>query len=171
DTAVRVAGRELGAVRIDSGDVGVLARQAREQLDSLGAVDTRVVVSGDLDEHAIAALRAEPVDAYGVGTSVVTGSGAPTADMVYKLVAVDGHPVANRSTHKPSRGGRKAALRRHKPTGTATEEVVYPVDEPPDIGPHDRTLQIPLVRDGGLADDLPTLQDDRDRLRNGLVSL
>ena len=171
DTAVRVAGRELGAVRIDSGDVGVLARQAREQLDALGAVDTRVVVSGDLDEHAIAALRAEPVDAYGVGTSVVTGSGAPTAEMVYKLVAVDGNPVAKRSTHKPSRGGRKAALRRHKPTGTATEEVVYPVDEPPDIGPHDRTLQIPLVRDGGLADDLPTLQDDRDRLRNGLVSL
>ncbi len=76
-TAVRVAGPELGAIRIDSGDLGVLARQAREQLDALGAKDTRIVVSGDLDEHAIAALRAEPVDAYGVGTSVVTGSGAP----------------------------------------------------------------------------------------------
>ena len=78
--AVDVAGPDLGAVRIDSGDLGVLARQVREQLDSLGARNTRIVVSGDLDEFAIAALRAEPVDIYGVGTSVVTGSGAPTAD-------------------------------------------------------------------------------------------
>lgn len=171
ETAVRVAGPELGAVRIDSGDVGVLARQARQQLDSLGATDTRVVVSGDLDEHAIAALRAEPVDAYGVGTSVVTGSGAPTAEMVYKLVEVDGKPVAKRSTNKPSRGGRKAAIRRHKPTGTATEEVVHPAGEPPETGPHDRELQIPLIHGGRLAADLPTLEEDRGRLRKALVSL
>ena len=78
-TAVRIAGPKLGAVRIDSGDLGVLARQAREQLDALGATGTRIVVSGDLDEFAIAALAADPVDSYGAGTSVVTGSGAPTA--------------------------------------------------------------------------------------------
>src|SRR5690606_36050467 len=99
-TAIEVAGTGLGAIRIDSGDVGVLARQAREQLDALGATETKIVVSGDLDEYAIAALRAEPVDGYGVGTSLVTGSGAPTAGMVYKLVEVDGRPVAKRSTHK-----------------------------------------------------------------------
>lgn len=116
-TAVRVAGPQLGAIRIDSGDVGVLARQAREQLDSLGATGTRILVSGDLDEYAIATLRADPVDGYGVGTSVVTGSGAPAAGMVYKLVEVDGKPVAKRSQHKTSRGGRKAALRRHRETG------------------------------------------------------
>ena len=109
--AVEVAGTELGAVRIDSGDLGVLARQVREQLDGLGATKTRIVVSGDLDEFAIAALRAEPVDIYGVGTSVVTGSGAPTASMVYKLVEVDGIPVEKRSSHKESHGGRKQALR------------------------------------------------------------
>ena len=109
--AVEVAGTELGAVRIDSGDLGVLARQVREQLDGLGATKTRIVVSGDLDEFAIAALRAEPVDIYGVGTSVVTGSGAPTASMVYKLVEVDGMPVEKRSSHKESHGGRKQALR------------------------------------------------------------
>ena len=171
DTAVRVAGTELGAVRIDSGDVGVLARQAREQLDRLGARDTRIVVSGDLDEHAIAAMRAEPVDAYGVGTAVVTGSGAPTANMVYKLVEVDGKPVAKRSAHKESRGGRKSALRRHKPTGTATEEVVHPATSPPEHGEHDRVLPIPLVRGGEIADDLPTLEDSRQRLRHALVSL
>ncbi|MBB1009750.1 nicotinate phosphoribosyltransferase, partial [Dietzia sp. SLG510A3-3B2-2] len=72
-TAIEVAGPGLGGVRIDSGDLGVLARQVRGQLDALGARDTRIVVSGDLDEYAIAALRAEPVDVYGVGTRLVTG--------------------------------------------------------------------------------------------------
>ncbi len=109
----------------------MLARQVREQLDSLGATDTRIVVSGDLDEFAIAALRAEPVDSYGVGTSVVTGSGAPTAGMVYKLVEVDGMPVEKRSAHKESHGGYKQAIRLAKPTGTAVEEVVYPAGRPP----------------------------------------
>lgn len=171
ETAVRVAGPELGAIRIDSGDVGILARQAREQLDRLGARDTRIMVSGDLDEYAIAALRAEPVDAYGVGTSVVVGSGFPTAGMVYKLVEVDGRPVAKRSEHKASRGGHKSALRRHKPTGTALEEVVYPTKSPPERGPYDRDLPIPLLRAGQPPDDLPTLEDGRRRLRRVLVSL
>jgi nicotinate phosphoribosyltransferase len=172
ETAVRVAGPELGAIRIDSGDVGPLARRAREQLDALGAKDTRIVVSGDLDEHAIAALRAEPVDAYGVGTSVVTGSGAPTAGMVYKLVEVDGRPVAKRSAHKASRGGAKVAIRRHRPSGTATEEVVYPgAGEAPEPGPDDRRLQAPLVRSGHTVDDVATLDDARARLRRALVTL
>ncbi|HEY2059801.1 MAG TPA: nicotinate phosphoribosyltransferase [Amycolatopsis sp.] len=172
EAAVRVAGPELGAIRIDSGDVGPLARKARDQLDSLGAKDTRIVVSGDLDEHAIAALRAEPVDAYGVGTSVVTGSGAPTAGMVYKLVEVDGRPVAKRSAHKESRGGRKSALRRHRVTGTAMEEVVWTAASGrPEPEEHDRELQIPLVRDGRAVDDLPTLDDARARLRRAQVSL
>ncbi|MCP2262393.1 nicotinate phosphoribosyltransferase [Streptoalloteichus tenebrarius] len=172
DAAIRAAGPELGAIRIDSGDLGVLARQAREQLDRLGARNTKIVVSGDLDEFAIAALRAEPVDAYGVGTSVVTGSGAPTSGMVYKLVEVEGRPVAKRSSHKESRGGRKAALRRHKPTGTAIEEVVYPHRGPePERGEHDRALQVPLVRAGQPVADLPTLEESRERLRRALVSV
>ena len=124
--AVAAAGTALGAVRIDSGELGVLARQVRKQLDQLGATGTRIVVSGDLDEFSIAGLRSDPVDSYGVGTSLVTGSGAPTANMVYKLVEVDGMPVEKRSSHKESRGGRKEALRRSRPTGTITEEVVYP---------------------------------------------
>jgi len=169
-TAIEVAGPGLGAIRIDSGDVGVLARQARAQLDSLGARNTRIVVSGDLDEYAIAALRAEPVDAYGVGTSLVTGSGSPTAGMVYKLVEVDGRPVAKRSSHKESRAGRKAALRRHKPTGTALEEVVYVRGAAVSEGPHDRQLHVPLMR-GGEPVELPTLEESRQRVREGLVSL
>ena len=148
--AIAAAGTGLGAVRIDSGDLGVLARQVRAQLDGLGALGTRIVVSGDLDEYAIAALRAEPVDSYGVGTSVVTGSGAPTAGMVYKLVEVDGLPVRKRSSHKESHGGRKAAVRLSRPSGTVVEEVVHPVGTPPEIDGHARPLTVPLVREGEL---------------------
>lgn len=146
--AVAAAGTELGAVRIDSGELGVLARQTREQLDRLGATKTRIVVSGDLDEFAIAALRAEPVDSYGVGTSLVTGSGAPTANMIYKLVEVDGIPVQKRSTHKESHGGRKEAMRTSRPTGTITEEIVYPASHRPETTEPCRVLTGPLARDG-----------------------
>jgi nicotinate phosphoribosyltransferase len=171
ERAVAAAGPELGAIRIDSGDLGELARQAREQLDRLGAKATRVVLSGDLDEYAIAALRAEPVDAYGVGTSLVTGSGAPTAGMVYKLVEVDGRPVAKRSSAKESKGGRKSALRRYKPTGTALEEVVFLADKPAAAGPHDRVLPVPLMHRGERVEDAPSLEQSRERLRAALVSV
>lgn len=169
--AIAVAGPGLGAVRIDSGDLGVLARQVRAQLDTLGAHRTRIVVSGDLDEYSIAALRAEPVDIYGVGTSVVTGSGIPTAGMVYKLVEIDGIPVAKRSSHKESHGGHKCALRIAKPTGTITEEVVYraATGQPMVTEPH-RTLTSALVRAGTpVATD--SLEDARERVRTGLLSL
>ncbi len=170
--AVQVAGPQLGAVRIDSGDLGVLAGQVRQQLDSLGAVNTRIVVSGDLDEFAIAALRAEPVDSYGVGTSVVTGSGAPTANMVFKLVEVDGIPVEKRSSHKESHGGRKCAQRLAKASGTVVEEVIYPALQPPPSTPGlvARPLTLPLVRDGAPIADLG-LRTARERVSQGLHSL
>jgi nicotinate phosphoribosyltransferase len=170
-TAVEVAGPGLGAVRIDSGDLTVLARQARDQLDSLGATGTRIVLSGDLDEWALAALASAPVDAYGVGTSVVTGSGAPTAGMVYKLVEVDGRAVAKRSEHKSTHGGRKTALRRHRATGTATEEVLVSARTPPATGPHDRLLQVPLMRGGERVAGLPGLDESREHLRGALRSV
>jgi nicotinate phosphoribosyltransferase len=170
-TAIEVAGPRLRAIRIDSGDLGELARQAREQLDRLGAPDVQIVVSGDLDEHSIAALRAEPVDSYGVGTSVVTGSGVPTAGMVYKLVEVDGRPVAKRSKSKPSRGGAKSALRRYKPSGTAVEELVFPRGRQPDLGEHDRVLPVPLVREGQPVGPPATLCQGRERVRAALSSL
>jgi putative nicotinate phosphoribosyltransferase len=153
-TAVEVAGRDLGAVRIDSGDLPVLARQVRALLDELGATRTRIVLTGDLDEFSIAALGAVPVDGYGVGTSLVTGSGAPTAALVYKLVArassADGddemEPVAKRSVGKPGRGGRKWAVRHRDEHGIALSERISL--SPPEAGPLDRELLAPLVTDG-----------------------
>ncbi|CND55406.1 putative nicotinate phosphoribosyltransferase [Mycobacterium tuberculosis] len=167
-TAVELAGPSLGAVRIDSGDLGVMARRVRDQLDSLGAHGTRIVMTGDLDEYGIAALAAAPVDGYGVGTSLVTGSGAPTASLVYKLVArADGpdegapmRPVAKRSTGKPSRGGRKTAVRRIDGHGVAYAETIAVGPSAP--GPRDRVLQVPLVRDGEIVGREP-LQAARDR--------
>ncbi len=168
--AVEVAGPDLGAVRIDSGDLGEMARQTREQLDGLGATKTKIVVSGDLDEYAIAALRAEPVDSYGVGTSVVTGSGAPTANMVYKLVEVDGLPVEKRSTLKASHGGRKQALRLCKDTGTVIEEVVHPHGRPPDDAGNARPLTVAFVREGEPVADF-SIDAARERVTEGLHSL
>jgi nicotinate phosphoribosyltransferase len=173
--AVAAGGAKLGAVRIDSGELAVLARQVREQLDRLGATQTRIVVSGDLDEFSIAALRAEPVDSYGVGTSLVTGSGAPAAGMVYKLVDVDGLPVQKRSSHKKSVGGHKEALRLARPTGTITEELVYPAGRPPATTAPCRVLTIPLVRGGQVVSEASTgngaLAAARRLVASGLRSL
>ena len=153
--AVEVAGPELGAVRIDSGDLLLVAHRVRQQLDELGAVHTRIVVTSDLDEYAIASLAAAPVDAYGVGTQLVTGSGHPTCSMVYKLVARAGSgdpeapllPVAKRSSGgKISVGGRKWAARRLDADGVAEAEVVGTGRVPAQLA--DRQLLVQLVKGG-----------------------
>ncbi|KLJ03833.1 nicotinate phosphoribosyltransferase [Streptomyces sp. KE1] len=154
-TAVEVAGPELGAVRIDSGDLLLVAHRVRDQLDRLGARDTRIVVTSDLDEYAIASLAAAPVDAYGVGTQLVTGSGHPTCSMVYKLVArarstepgAPLEPVAKKSLGgKTSLGGRKWAARRRDTEGVAEAEVVGTGPVPAELA--DAQLLVELVRDG-----------------------
>jgi nicotinate phosphoribosyltransferase len=174
-TAVDVAGTSLGAVRIDSGDLPALAVSVRSLLDSLGATSTRIILTGDLDEYSIAGLAVAPVDGYGVGTSLVTGSGAPTAALVYKLVARSDtpladastpgphdvlRPVAKRSVGKPGRGGRKWAVRHRGAAGEAVTERISRV--PPDPGPSDRVLLRELIRDGKIVGREP-LEAARDR--------
>jgi nicotinate phosphoribosyltransferase len=152
-SAISVAGDSLGAVRVDSGDLAAVAFAVRSQLNSLGAASTRIILTGDLDEYSIAGLAVAPVDGYGVGTSLVTGSGAPTAALVYKLVArsPDGsaelQPVAKRSVGKPGRGGRKWALRELGPDGRAVTERIL-LAPPADGEPNGRALLRELVRDG-----------------------
>jgi nicotinate phosphoribosyltransferase len=173
--AVSVAGPSLGAVRIDSGDLAAVAFQVRSQLDSLGAASTRIILTGDLDEYSIAGLGVAPVDGYGVGTSLVTGSGAPTAALVYKLVARSDsesgqlRPVAKRSVGKPGRGGRKWAVRELGPDGLAeTERIV--LDPPAPEDPGGRILLRQLVRSGSVVGREP-LDAARARHREALAEL
>jgi len=159
ENAVRAAGTELGAVRIDSGDLGIVVGEVRAQLDALGATGTRITVTNDLDEHAIAALASAPVDSYGVGTALVTGSGAPAAGLVYKLVARQDAAgtwigVGKSSEGKATIGGRKEPVRALR-GGTAVSEDIH-VDDPPvsalDAGAG-RLLHVPLVTRGEAAAD------------------
>lgn len=174
--AVEIAGTGLGAIRIDSGDLLNLAGQVRDELDGLGARDTKIVVSGDLDEHQIAALAVTPAASYGVGTSLVTGSGVPTAELVYKLVArgTDDpdeplEPVAKTSIGKPTRGGRKWAFRRTDERGVADAELINVGSAGLGNG-SGRPLLVPLVENGELVWD-GTLDDARKRLRASLAEL
>jgi nicotinate phosphoribosyltransferase len=178
-TGVEIAGPELGAVRLDSGDLAAVAHQVRAQLDGLGATGTRIVVTSDLDEYAIAALAAAPVDAYGVGTQLVTGSGHPTCGFVYKLVAHEDPStssgtetrwvdVAKKSKDKVSVGGRKYALRRLT-DGVAEAEVIG-VGTPPSNDGDDRGLLVPLVAGGEIVGAEP-LEAARERHARSVAEL
>lgn len=149
--AVAVAGTELGAVRIDSGDLIPTVTAVRRLLDSLGATSTTITVTNDLDEYSIAALAASPVDAFGVGTSVLTGGGAPTCGMVYKLTSrrTDDTwvPVQKMSAGKAHVGGRKCAVRRLNSRGVAEAEVIG-VDRRASRDDNDRDLLTTLIVDG-----------------------
>ena len=173
-TGVELAGPDLGAVRLDSGDLVQMARTVRDQLDELGATNTKITVTSDLDEYAIQGLAVAPVDGYGVGTALVTGSGHPTCGMVYKLVArvgADGvmAPVAKKSNEKKSVGGRKYAMRRLNARGVAQAEVLSIGGESENDG-NDRPLLLQFVADGKRVYDEP-LEAARERLQESLNEL
>lgn len=177
-TAIEVAGRDLGAIRIDSGDLAEESGKARALLDELGATETRIIVTSDLDEYVLTALGDAPIDGYGVGTRVATGSGHPTASMVYKLVAVADEPggtlrsVAKRSHDKASVGGRKTAWRLHD-SGKLLEEW-YSTEEPHTgeavRGPGISRVQVAAVRSGEIVHS-PDLDDIRSTCAAALESL
>ena len=182
--AARAAGGELGAVRLDSGDLVARAFKVRGQLDAMGATSTKITVTSDLDEYAIAALGAAPVDSYGVGTRLVTGSGVPTAALVYKVVSREDAsgaivPVAKKSESKSTVGGRKVAGRVMGDDGYASEELLL-VGTSMEEGQKllaergARPLQVPLVRQGVIdstawsPDALARAQEHHLRARNEL---
>ncbi|CAN5375004.1 nicotinate phosphoribosyltransferase [soil metagenome] len=152
-TAIEVAGTGLGAIRIDSGDLAEESGKARALLDELGATETRIIVTSDLDEYVLTALADAPIDGYGVGTRVATGSGHPTASMVYKLVAVGDEPggrlrpVAKKSHDKESVGGHKTAWRRHD-DGVLVAEWYETDDRNVDPPSGTTRVQVPAIRGG-----------------------
>ena len=115
---IRLAG-ELGdgfrvsALRLDSGDLAALARDARQLLDAAGLQRVEIFASGGLDEHAIAALveGGAPVDGFGVGTRMAVSEDAPSLDAVYKLVEYEGQGRLKRSPAKQTLPGRKQVFR------------------------------------------------------------
>lgn len=177
-SAVELGGPRLGAIRIDSGDLAAEAVAARRTLDAGGSTDTRIIASGDLDEHRLLELRDAPIDAYGVGTSVVTGAGHPTAGFVYKMMArargTDDdpgalEPVAKAGGPKATIGGRKRAIRVLR-DGTAVAERIEPwvADAPvPDDG---RPLQVPVIVAGEIRH-RPSLDDIRTHHRRAIAEL
>jgi nicotinate phosphoribosyltransferase len=150
ENAISVAGTNLGGVRIDSGDLPIEVAKARRLLDKLGANETKITVTNDLDEYAIASLAAAPVDTYGVGTSVVTGSGVPAAGFVYKMVAFQNesgewHAVSKQSAKKTNLGGKKHAARSFE-NNIATAEVISTASA--DLSTGQRQLLVDLVIQG-----------------------
>ncbi|MGC8479945.1 MAG: nicotinate phosphoribosyltransferase [Acidimicrobiales bacterium] len=165
-TAIEVFGRGLNAVRIDSGELRLAAKDARALLDELGATDTKIIVSGDLDEYQIQALDSAPIDGFGIGTKLVTGSGYPTANFVYKLVAIENEHgtlrgVAKRSSEKTNSGLPKNAVRLIDEDGFAMEEWVHVADTQATASGTWRPLQRPLIHEGHVLE-LPTTHQLRD---------
>lgn len=178
-TAIRLTDGKLGAIRIDSGDLNTEVIRVRKLLDDLGANHTRIIVTSDLDEYQIAALRGAPVDGFGVGTSVVIGSGHPTCGMVYKMVARSNSsnpadrqmPVYKKSMNKKTIGGRKYAMRQIDDRGRAEAEVIG-VGVEPRADSNDRILMVDLVRNGEIVhhEPLQLARERHERAREELPS-
>lgn len=106
-------GIAISAVRLDSGDLGALAREVRAVLDDAGLEQVRILASGDLDEHRVARLIADgaPIDAFGVGTQMGTSADAPALGAVYKLVEDAAGPKMKLASGKVTLPGRKQVWR------------------------------------------------------------
>lgn len=138
------------AVRLDSGDLGDLARKTRELLDAAGMETVKIFASGGLDEHRLAALLSGgvPIDGFGVGTRMVVAPDAPTLDVAYKLVAYDGQPRTKLSEAKAVHPWRKQVFRSSGPGGAPAGDLIGRCDETPE----GRPLLVPVMRDGTRTD-------------------
>lgn len=162
---LRAGGQHLHGVRLDSGDLGDLARQTRKLLDDAGLGDTQIVASGGLDEHRIHELvaQAAPIDAFGIGSALTTSSDHPALDIVYKLVAYDQRPVAKFSGVKSTLPGRKQVFRADD---NPTDDVLS-IREADEAG---RPLLAPVWRDGQALRAFD-LQGTRERATSQLAAL
>jgi len=161
----------LAGIRIDSGDLPELAREARRLLDDAGFPEARIVASGDLEEHRIAEMcgARAPVDLWGVGTELGTSRDSPVVNGVYKIVAdLRGEAwrgVAKRSLAKETLPGAKQVFRRFE-DGAMIEDVVGTAEERLDGEP----LLVPAMREGQIVH-AETLEKMRERTRRSIASL
>jgi nicotinate phosphoribosyltransferase len=178
--AARVARDKLVGVRLDSGDLDALSREVRRILDREGAPQAKIVASGDLNEHSIAALVAAgaPIDTFGVGTELVCSVDAPALGGVYKLVELETdqgkRPVAKFSQGKGTFPGPHQILRIVDESGTMQRDVLALEDEEPltlTAGERVRPLLRPAMEAGTLVRAASSLADVRARVATGLAAL
>lgn len=150
----------VGAIRLDSGDLAALSRQARQMLDEAGLGRLRIMSSGGLNEYRIADLVAAeaPIDGFGVGTDLVISRDAPTLDFAYKLVAYGDIPRLKGSSGKSTLPGRKQVFRAWE-GARMTGDVIAMADEHQPGAP----LLQPVMRAGARLDAAEGLDTIRDR--------
>jgi nicotinate phosphoribosyltransferase len=160
-------GIRIKGVRIDSGDLGALARSVRGILDAGGCQSVKIFASGNLDEHRVKELvdADAPIDGFGVGTRMNTSADAPFLDCAYKLTEYEGRPRRKRSSGNANLPGRKQVFRQWY--GEAFSDVVTVASETLEGTP----LLVPVMRSGRLAAPLPSLDQSRDRAREQVASL
>jgi nicotinate phosphoribosyltransferase len=158
---------QIRAVRLDSGDLGGLAVEARRMLDEAGLRKVQIFASSGLDEYKIQALVSSgaPIDGFGVGTKLAVMEDAPDLDMAYKLVEYGGRPRLKLSTKKMLYPGRKQVFRQVQ-ANQMVEDVIGRFDEPLSGEP----LLKPLIRkDGGRT--RIDVKESRRHLQQGLERL
>ena len=174
ELARRIASEDIKiqAVRLDSGNLDQLSRQARAILDGNGLTDVAIFASGNLDEYRIAELirAGAPIDAFGVGTSLAVSDDAPSADYTYKLTDYLDHPRMKTSTGKATIPGRKQIFRGIDASGHFSQDVVGLIDEnaggvtrefKPAVAKVTPILQ-PVFEHGQPTNALPTLEQSRE---------
>lgn len=178
--AARVCRERLRGVRLDSGDLGALAREVRGILDAEGAGQAKILASGDLNEHSIAALVASgaPIDTFGVGTELVCSVDAPSLGGVYKLVELDDgrerRPMAKFSEGKGSFAGVHQTYRITDADGRFDRDVLALDDEgPPTLagGQLAHALLAPVLVGGSRRAPVPSLDEIRARSAASLAAL
>lgn len=159
----------IQGVRIDSGDLGALAKEARAILDAADRRGTTILASSDLDEWKIAALIRDgaPIDAFGVGTELITSRDAPALSMVYKLVAIDGRGRVKLAPGKRSYPLAKQVFRMVDGQGMFRGDHVARWDEEADGEP----LLSRVVAGGRLVGESPGLDAIRERCRRQVAAL
>ena len=195
---MRAEGHELDGIRLDSGDLAYLSREARKLLDEAGFPKARIVASSDLDPETIASLREQGamIDTWGVGTRLVTAWDQPALGGVYKLAAVrrsadDDWRMTVKVSADPDKTtvpGILGARRFYDQAGRASADMIY--DTVADVEPggkvvdpvnarrrksidrswRDEELLVPILRGGDLVSDLPDLASSRARAQEQLAS-
>ena len=160
---LRADGIDVSAVRLDSGDLSALSKEVRAVLDDAGLGDVRILASGGLDEHRVASLLADgaPIDGFGVGTSMMTSSDAPSLDIIYKLVEDADGPVMKTSTGKANLPGIKQVFRSHDGDVIALAGEEHP----------GRPLLEPAVSRGERIRPAPGIGDIRDATMKAIAAL